>query len=86
MKEDELLSRLEMLENQLHVYSRKMGEDELRKQLAKALEEKQTNNISSKVGLFVIQYYSLHYYSFCFPLFFFFFTSGKGATHFAGED
>ena len=38
-----------MLENQLHVYSRNVGEDDIRKQLAKALEEKHNNTVASKV-------------------------------------
>ena len=71
MKEDELMSRLEMLENQLQVYSRasscndnryilvagscylpcqqNASDDELKKQLAKAFEEKHKNELASKV-------------------------------------
>ena len=38
-----------MLENQLHVYTRNVGDDELRKQLKTLLEEKHDNELSSKV-------------------------------------
>ncbi len=40
-----------MLENQLHVYTRNVSEDDLKKQLTRALEEKHTDTIVSKVSL-----------------------------------
>ncbi|XP_019848758.1 PREDICTED: sarcolemmal membrane-associated protein-like [Amphimedon queenslandica] len=48
VKEDELLSRLEMLENQLQVYSKNITEDELRKQLVASFEEKHKKEIIAK--------------------------------------
>ena len=42
------MSRLEMLENQLRVYTHNHSEDDLRKQLTKVLEEKQRSESTSK--------------------------------------
>ena len=42
-----------MLENQLHVYTRNVSEDDVKKQLAKALEEKHNDTIVSKVSIVV---------------------------------
>ena len=49
MKEDELLSRLQMLENQLQTCSRNVTETDLQKQLKKTLEEKHKQELVSKV-------------------------------------
>lgn len=43
------MSRLEMLENQLQVYSKTISEDELRKQLTKSYEDKHKREIIAKV-------------------------------------
>ena len=51
MKEDELLSRLEMLENQLQVSSQSTSEDELRKRLSQLLEEKNKEEKNTKEAL-----------------------------------
>ncbi|KAL5516322.1 hypothetical protein EMCRGX_G001615 [Ephydatia muelleri] len=51
VKEDELISRLEMLENQLQVYSQNSQEDDLKKQLTAALEDKQKSQNSAKESL-----------------------------------
>jgi hypothetical protein len=49
VKEDELLSRLEMLENQLHACSRNTTETELQKQMKTIIEEKHKREATSKV-------------------------------------
>lgn len=51
VKEDELLSRLEMLENQLQVYLKNSPDDDIKRQLIKALEEKHKNDLTSKESL-----------------------------------
>jgi chromosome segregation ATPase len=48
VKEDELLSRLEMLENQLHACSRNTTETELQKQMKTIIEEKHKREATSK--------------------------------------
>jgi pSer/pThr/pTyr-binding forkhead associated (FHA) protein len=51
VKEDELMSRLEMLENQLQVYSRNSTDDELKKQLTMSFEEKHKTEAALKESL-----------------------------------
>lgn len=51
VKEDELMSRLEMLENQLQVYSRNSTDDELKKQLTLSFEEKHKTEATLKDSL-----------------------------------
>ena len=46
-----MLSRLEMLENQLQIYSKNISEDELRKQLVASFEEKHKKEIIAKVTI-----------------------------------
>lgn len=51
VKEDELMSRLEMLENQLQVYSRNATDDEMKKQLTLSFEEKHKAEAALKESL-----------------------------------
>ncbi|XP_025107435.1 sarcolemmal membrane-associated protein-like isoform X2 [Pomacea canaliculata] len=49
--EDKLLSRLEMLENQLHIYSKNHSEDTLRQELAASIEDKMNYETTAKESL-----------------------------------
>ncbi|XP_064400606.1 sarcolemmal membrane-associated protein-like isoform X2 [Halichondria panicea] len=63
VNEDELLSRLEMLENQLQVYAKNSPEDELKKQLAQAYEERHQSDLTSKNSVRNILHEKLEYVS-----------------------
>jgi len=51
VREDELMSRLEMLENQLQVYSKNSSPDELKQKLTKAYEDKHKHETTTKDSL-----------------------------------
>ena len=50
MDEDELLSRIEMLENQLQFYTQDMPDDSLRKQLNGEEDKRHQEGMKAKVG------------------------------------